>query len=131
MDDLNHLFGMADDELTEQAQLIERGVRPLTILNSLPSQDSYVLLRVSTRLEKVSYGTTVIPFVINHDDGVACGFAGSKWVVETLRWSSELTEPYRSRVVGLLLGYSVTAIENFHQRQSIRWVSSLAERAPS
>ena len=126
MDDLNNLFGMSDDELTEQAQLIERGVRPLTILNSPQSQDPHVLLRVSTRLEKASYGTTAIPFVLDRSDGVDCGFAGSKWVVETLRWSSELAEPYRSRIVGLLLGYSVTAIENFHQRQSIRWISTSA-----
>ena len=125
MDDINHLLGMSDDELAEQAQLIERGVRPLTILKGL-QVDQHLMLRISTRLEKNSSGTTAIPFVLNRGDGVDCGFAGSKWVVETLRWSSELKEPYRSRVVGLLLGYSVTAIEDFHQRQSIRWISTLA-----
>ena len=126
MDDLNHLLGMSDDELAEQAQLIERGVRPLTILKGLQA-DQHLMLRISTRLEKISSGTRSIPFAIDRGDRVDCGFAGSKWVVETLRWSSDLTEPHRSRVLGLLLGYSVTAIEDFHQRQSIRWFKTSPE----
>ena len=126
MDDLNHLFGMSDDELTEQAQLIDRGVRPLTLLKGIPT-DPHLLLRASTRLEKVSSGTRAIPFVLNCRGRIDCGFAGSKWVVETLRWSSGLTEPYRSRILGLLLGYSVTAIEDFHQRQSLHWVKTSIE----
>ena len=74
MDDLNGLLGMSNDELTEQAQLIERGVRPLTLLKVFLLDDPNLILRLSTRLENVSVGTRSIPFVFEHVNGINCGF---------------------------------------------------------
>ena len=88
------------------------------------------MLRVATRLETVCHGKAV-PFVIDRGDGNAeCGFAANKWVVETFRWNTEeVQEPYRSRVLGLLLGYSASAVQEFEQKQSIRWFTQSPERA--
>ena len=79
------------------------------------------MLRVATRLETIAAAEHVVPFVIDRGDGTAdCGFAASRWVIETLQWANGLDEPYRGRVRGLLFGYSAFAIQDFEQRQSIR-----------
>ena len=127
MDDLNNILGMSDSVLAEQARLIELGIRPLMLLPRFPSDDD-LMLRVATRLETVC-GNSAVPFVIAVGNGTAeCGFAASKWVVETLDWITKKTEdPYRSRLLGLLLGYSTSAIQDFEQKQSIRWFKALDE----
>ena len=127
MSDLNDLFGMSDEMLTEQAYLIQRGVRPLVLLSPFPTEH-FLMQKVVTRLGTVSHGLA-IPFVIDRGDGTAeCGFAMNRWVVETLDWVfKEVSPPHSHRIVGLLLGYSAPAIENFEQRQSICWPTVLGE----
>ena len=118
--DLNQILGMSDDALTEHAYLIDRGVRPMAFLTSIKA-DMVLMQRVYTRLEITSYGfDKVIPFVIERNDGTAvCGFAARKWVVDTFEWIDKAPEPYRDRIRGLLLGYSVQEIATFDEYQSV------------
>ena len=58
-----------------------------------------------------------IPFVIirNCDNQVYAGFAVCAWVVEMYQWllDAKLPEEHFHRIVGMLLGYSPSAIESF------------------
>ena len=118
---MDKVLGMSEDGVTEQLYLIERGVRPMSLVASFTG-DGDLPLKVATKLEMISMGSTVIPFVISRDYNIYdCGFASEKWVVETFKWTREVNEPMRSRVLGLLLGYSTTAIRDFEDRQSVRW----------
>ena len=125
MDDLNAILMMTDDRLTEQACLIHCGVRPLTLLSPFRS-DPLIMQRMVTRLETVANGTA-IAFVVDRGDGTAdCGFAANKWIIETFQWVlKDVPPPHSSRILGLLLGYSASAIHDFEQRQSICWLTSL------
>ena len=111
----------SDSILVEHALLIDRGVRPLTLFSSI-SSDSLTMLKVATRLETMSIGTSAIPFVIDRSNGVAeCGFAQKRWVIDVMTWLfNDVKGSNFHRVMGLLLGYSVDAIENFERQQSVR-----------
>lgn len=89
--------------------------------------DPLLMLRVATRLETLGV-EGVVPFVIDRGDGVAeCGFAADQWVVETFQWMQKnIKKPYYSRILGLLLGYSASAIHNYEQKQSVRGFTALA-----
>ena len=129
--DINEILGLSNDELAEQARLIDRGVRPMTLFSPFDS-DSDLMLRVATRLETLSANTSSVSFVIDRGNGFAdCGFAAHIWVVETFRWIGEQANnsPYRSRILGLLLGYSATAIQNFEQQKNVRWFTLSLEPA--
>lgn len=56
----------------------------------------------------------VIPFVIDHGDGVASfGYAGERWALDLYEWAVSdegIPEAHRHRVIGLLLGYAPPAI---------------------
>ena len=127
MDDLNDILMMTDDALAEQACLIHCGVRSLTLLSPFPS-DPLIIRRVVTRLETVANGVA-IPFAIDRGDGTAdCGFAANRWVVETFQWVlGDVPQPHFNRVLGLLLGYSASAIQDYEQRQSICLANELPE----
>ena len=104
----------------------------MVLFSPFPGENDLPLV-VATRLETASLGTSAIPFVIDREEGVCdCGFAAERWVVELFKWISTATgEPMRSRLTGLLLGYSAAAIRDFEQRQSIREFTLSPERASS
>lgn len=117
----NSVLAMSDGMLIEQALLIDRGVRPLTLFSSIPT-NQLTMLKVATKLETASIGTSAIPFVISClDESAECGFAQKRWVVDVLTWLfNEVKGDNFHRVMGMLLGYSAAAIENFERQQSIR-----------
>lgn len=102
----------SDDYLCEQAYLISRGVRPLALLGAV-SSDPTEMRDYFARLWKVTakWGN-VIPFVFPRKDMdcAMAGFAAAEWVIDLLRWSYD--QPWRRhhQIVGLLLGYTPSAI---------------------
>ena len=121
MDQVNVALGISDDVIEEQFYLIARGVRPMALLGSIPTEGD-LMLQVSTRIETLAEGT-VTPFVVDRGDGLAdVGYAAAPWVVDLFRWTFRYAaDPQLSRVVGLLLGYSAQAIADFESHQGRRW----------
>lgn len=76
--------------------------------------DEVEVLRVLTRLEVLS-GDGVVPFVLPRDGWADYGYAASPWVLDLYGWAvcSDVPADQRDRILGLLLGYSVAAIERF------------------
>lgn len=115
---------MIEAEAREQAYLIARGVRPLAIVGHC-TDDPKVMFKVASELEDCS-SHGAIPFVAPRDDGVAdYGYAGSRWVIDLLRWAQTDAVPdeHRHRIVGLLLGYSVEAIRSYEEQNCGRLFS--------
>ena len=109
----------SDDYLSEHAYLVERGVRPMSIVGHVEGGAEF-LLRVASRLEIISVYNRVIPFVIKRADGIAdCGFASEQWVVDLYEWlvqSADVPNIQEHRIRGLLLGYSADAIRDHDAR---------------
>ena len=113
---------ITESELEEQAYLVSRGVRPMALVGRFQAVDEDTILCMATRMEVVGSRFGVIPFVLAEHDGTAsCGFTSHQWIVDTHRWLMTIQPPYSHRIMGLLLGYSAAAIENFEQRQSTIW----------
>ena len=116
----NPSLDITDAVLTEHAYLIQRGVRALALVGHCPA-DEFTMLRMVTRLESVD-APGAIPFVLDRGDGFAdCGYAASPWVLDLYRWvattdENAVPDVHRHRVLGLLLGYSSSAIESFEDR---------------
>lgn len=112
---------VSDDAIIEQAYIVARGVRPMALLGHVEA-DPDVMRRVSTRIESLGE-RGVVPFVWDRGDGFAdVGYASTPWVADTYRWAIQgAEEPHLSRIVGLLLGYSVAAIREYESQQSRRW----------
>lgn len=112
----------SNDLLSEQAYLVARGVRPLSVVGSCEAEP-LVLLRVATRIE-LAAGSGAVPFVIDHGDGTASfGYAGSTWALDLYEWANNPTfvpQEQRHRINGLLLGYSVPAISSHEEETSGR-----------
>lgn len=111
-------IAMIEAEAREHAYLIARGVRPLAIVGHC-EDDPQVMFEIASQLENNSC-VGAIPFVAPRNDGVAdYGYAGSRWVIDLLRWAQSDAVPteHRHRVIGLLLGYSVEAIRS-HEEQN-------------
>jgi hypothetical protein len=109
----------SDDYLSEHAYLVERGVRPMSIVGHVEGGVEF-LLRVASRLEIISVHNRVIPFVVKRSDGFAdCGFASEQWVVDLYEWlvqSTDVPDVQEHRIRGLLLGYSADAIRDHDAR---------------
>jgi hypothetical protein len=112
--------------LIEQAYLVARGVRPLSLAGhcQLPAQDATVrLLKVATELERHAEAN-VVPFVVDHGDGIASfGYASSRWTVDLYEWAVKdpaVPQEQRHRIIGLLLGYSTPAISGHEEGESGR-----------
>jgi hypothetical protein len=114
-------FVPSEDLLAEQAYLVARGVRPLSLVGHCPA-DELTLLRVATRIEAVTCPGAV-PFVIDHQDGTASfGYAAAAWALDLYAWANAATVPQeqRHRINGLLLGYAVSAISSHEEENSGR-----------
>lgn len=124
----------SEDALAEQAYLVARGVRPLSLAGHchLDQQHSLLLLRVATQIERHAE-PNAIPFVIDHEDGVASfGYAGSRWALDLYEWvvkEPAVPQEQRHRIIGLLLGYGSPAVsrhedEGSGRRFEARWPGS-------
>ena len=97
---------------------MSRGVRPLALLESVSLEPAE---RVNTfvRLNQVEMDPA-IPFVmpLRDMDCTMTGFSADPWVVELLQWSYDHA-PLRQhhRIIGLLLGYSVSVITEHASRE--------------
>jgi hypothetical protein len=114
-----------DETLAEQAYLVARGVRPLALAVHFPAVH---VLRAATRVERHG-GGGVIPWVIDHGDGIAtCGYAGQAWVLDLYEWAvrEPIPEEQRERVIGLLLGYSAPAVSEFEAHGCGRRFSTMS-----
>lgn len=115
----------SDDALMEQAYLVARGVRPLSLAGHchLPSDDATVLLQIATHVERHAE-PNVIPFVIDHGDGVASyGYSESRWVLDLYEWTVKdpsVPQEQRHRIIGLLLGYGTPAVSRHEEEGSGR-----------
>ena len=109
---------LSDDLIQEQAYLVSRGVRPLALLESVRLEPAE-MINTFVRLNQVAVDPA-IPFVLPRRD-MNCamtGFAAAPWVIELLQWSYDHA-PLRQhhRIIGLLLGYSVSAIAEHDSRE--------------
>ena len=113
----------SDDYVAEHAYLVERGVRPMAIVDHIVAEPEAMLLAAS-RLEQASIETAVVPFVVVRGDGFAdCGFAAVSWIVDLYEWmvkSNDVPIEHAHRIRGLLLGYSPEAIRAHDERTSGR-----------
>ncbi len=100
------------DELTHDTE-VDYGPRDRPRLERVLEE-----VRLWTEQEP-SAAVTLIPFVISWDgpDGteyLECGFAVAQSVLETYTWLRETApSPHRNRLIGLLHGYSVPAVERW------------------
>jgi hypothetical protein len=114
----------SDDALREQAYCVSRGVRALALAGSCKA-DPEEMLAVQTRLEALGE-PGAIPFVCPRNDEFAdCGYAAAAWVIDLYRWlvtvADEVVMPkHRHRIVGLLLGYGVSAIGDYEEQAAGR-----------
>jgi len=113
-----------DEVLREQAYLVSRGVRQLSLAGHCHvDADSDGLLGVATHLERHGEGNA-IPFVVDHGDGVASyGYSESRWALDLYEWA--VTDPsvpqeQRHRIIGLLLGYGAPAVSRYEEEGSGR-----------
>ncbi len=119
----------ADEVLAEQAYLVARGVRPLSLAGhcQLLVDGSTLLLRVATHLERYSIAN-VVPFVVDHGDGVVSyGYSGAHWALDLYEWAVKnpfVPQEQRHRIIGLLLGYGAPAIARYEQDGSGRRFSA-------
>jgi len=113
----------SEDYVAEHAYLVARGVRPMAIVGHVRANKD-LMLQAASRLEIVSVGESVVPFVIPRADGFAdCGFAAARWVVDLYAWlvgSACVPEEQAHRIKGLLLGYGADAIRGHDERGSGR-----------
>jgi thiamine monophosphate synthase len=112
----------SDDLLAEQAYLVARGVRTLSLVGHCDA-DQMTMLRVATRIEQATCQGAV-PFVIDHGNEVASyGYAAAAWVVDLYEWANDPTQvaqEQRHRINGLLLGYSAAAVARHDEENSGR-----------
>ncbi|HEY4451551.1 MAG TPA: hypothetical protein VGN13_08155 [Solirubrobacteraceae bacterium] len=122
------------DALAEQAYLVARGVRRMSLAGHLhlPEEAAEVaLLTVATEVERHAEPNAV-PFVVDHGDGVASfGYAESRWALDLYEWAMKdpaVPQEQRHRIVGLLLGYGTPAISRHEEQgsgrrfaQAVRW----------
>jgi hypothetical protein len=117
------------DALAEQAYLVARGVRPLSLAGHCPA-DPMVLLRVATKVECQTCPGAV-PFVVDHgDDTASYGYASAAWALDLYEWTVRealIPEEQRHRIIGLLLGYSVPAVARHDDERSGRRFPGLTE----
>jgi hypothetical protein len=116
--------------LREQAYLVARGVRPMSLAGHLVAGDGdEALLTAATEVERHSEDN-VVPFVVDHGDGVASyGYSGSRWALDLYEWAVRdpaVPQQQRHRIVGLLLGYSTPAVSRHEEEGSGRRFAAIA-----
>jgi hypothetical protein len=116
----------SDEVLAEQAYLVARGVRRISLAghSHLPHEDPEIaLLCAATELERYAE-SNVIPFVVDHGDGVASfGYAESRWALDLYEWTVKdpsVPQEQRHRIIGMLLGYSTPAVARHDDQDSGR-----------
>jgi hypothetical protein len=115
----------SDELLAEQAYLVARGVRSLSLAGHchLPADDDDAALRIATHVERHAE-PNVIPFVVDHGDGVASyGYSESRWALDLYEWAVKdpsVPQEQRHRIVGLLLGYGTPAVARHEEEGSGR-----------
>jgi hypothetical protein len=114
----------SDEILAEQAYLVARGVRRLSLAGHChPNDDPDLLLRVATRIE-LHAQPNAIPFVLDHGDGTASyGYAESRWALDLYEWTVKdpsVPQEQRHRIIGLLLGYGTPAVSRHEEEGSGR-----------
>lgn len=112
------------DVLDNEAYLVSRGVRPMALAGHCPA-DPLIMLRVKQGLRRVRQAQLVIPFVFpeSGDRGSAAfGYASHRWCIDLLEWvlSGEVPPVRKHEMLGLLLGYSPSAIAR-HQEAEGLW----------
>jgi hypothetical protein len=116
----------SQDLLAEQAYLVARGIRPLSLVGDCPA-DPMVMLRVATQVERATCSGAV-PFLVDHGNGTASfGYAGAAWALDLYEWANRdplIPEEQRHRINGLLLGYNVSAIARHDDENSGRRFAS-------
>lgn len=126
---------LSAEALREHAYLVARGVRAVALVGQCENAPA-AMIRAQTILDGGSE-VGAIPFVIDRGDGIAdLGYAAARWAIDLYRWlvkEAQDTVPndQRSRILGLLFGYSVDAVRIFDERQSERIFLSLAPSAGS
>jgi hypothetical protein len=114
----------SDDLIREHAYLVARGVRALAIVGEC-STDTVTMLRTATQIETLSV-PGAIPFLCDCQNGFAeYGYAAERWVVDLFEWlmtadANVVPTDHRHHVLGLLLGYSATAVRDFEAHTSGR-----------
>lgn len=113
---------LEDGLVREAAYLVARGVRPMALVYD-GAADRLSMLQTATQLERLG-DPGCIPLVVDHNDGRAgCGFASAQWVIDLYQWiTSGVAVPpeHRHAILGLLLGYSTSAIDEHLQALSGR-----------
>ena len=115
----------SEEVLREQAYLVSRGVRPLSLAGHchIAEDDRTTLLRMATHVERHA-DANVIPFVVDHGDGVASyGYSESGWALDLYEWAVRdpaVPQEQRHRIVGLLLGYGAPAVSRYEEEGSGR-----------
>lgn len=113
--------------IENEAYLVSRGVRPVAWVAVSSSESECVeraLADVTEAIESVSGSWEIKPraFAVRHygrDDIVDIVITGYEWVRDVLEWlGDEVTVPahYANLVCGLMLGYSPSAVQAFHDR---------------
>jgi hypothetical protein len=113
------------DALEEAAYLISRGVRPLALMGHCPAEPAVMLLRVRTVLATATERFDAIPFILVEADrpqSASFGYAAHRWVIDLLEWvySRGVPKARKHQVLGLLLGYSPSAIAR-HEESDGLW----------
>ena len=113
------------DLVHEQAYLVSRGVRPLSLIGHIAVESEFDVERAKTELMAVRpYGAAErepIPVVMIRQDRTCAdiGFAARAWVVDLLKWLDEnAPTEQQNRIVGLLLGYSADAIASLEELEA-------------
>jgi len=113
----------SEEVLREQAYLVARGVRPLSLAGHCFLGEGDLLLRVATHLERHAEANA-IPFVVDHGDGAASyGYAGTRWALDLYEWTvtdPSVPEEQRHRIIGMLLGYGPPAVSRYEEEGSGR-----------
>lgn len=106
-----------------EAYLVSRGVRPMSLLGSC-ALDSDSVARAHGILSQRAHHD-VIAFVIPAGERAVFGFAASGWVVQLFAWliRSDVPNEIADSISGLLLGYSVQAIETYIDRAAALAIS--------
>lgn len=118
----------SNDALEEAAYLISRGVRPLALVGHCPAREG-VMLRVRTRLSTAALPFDALTFVIREGHGSAAfGYAAHRWVIDLLGWvlSDEVPPARKHEVLGLLLGYSPSAIARHQEGDGLHELVEVA-----
>lgn len=112
--------------MKEQAYLVGRGVRLLAIVGTIEDEpytisEALIMLNEASVAASGSQERVPIPFLVKNPaplNRITIGFASHAWVVDVYEWLSEkdVSLKMTGRILGLLLGYSGDAIENFENR---------------